>query len=119
LIVNSTDINLKVAITDADNNNDEIIDTDYQYRVLNGSTWTSWASVPPLIDINLGSVPAGNYTVSMEVKNMYGITQEQIEIQYDPPGDGKPFVSGYSTIFIAIAIFMGISFLIFKNRMKK
>ena len=122
LIVNSTDIDLKVAITAADNNNDEIIDTDYQYRVLNGSTWTSWASVPPLIDIDLGSVPAGNYMISMEVKNMYGITQEQIELQYDPSGNGgedSPEIPGYSTLLISIAFLIGISFLIFKNRKRK
>jgi hypothetical protein len=119
LNVNSTDIALKVAIIAADNNNNGVIDTDYQYRVLNGSTWTSWASIPPLIDIDLGSVPAGNYTVSMEVKNMYGITQEQIEIQYDPPGDGEEPIPGYSTILISIALFIGVSFLIHKYRKKE
>lgn len=121
LTVNVTDIDLKVAITYADNNNDGMIDTAYEYRIFYNSTWSSWAAVPPLIDFDLGSVPAGNYIVLMEVKNMYGITQEQIEIEYEPPGDGdgKPFVPGYPTLFIAIAIFMGISFLILKNRMKK
>ncbi|MFX1281710.1 MAG: hypothetical protein ACFFA3_20330 [Promethearchaeota archaeon] len=119
LIVNSTDIDLKAAITDADNNNDGITDTEYQYRIFYGSTWTSWAAVPPLIDFNLGSVSAGNYTVTMEVKNMYGTTQEQIEIQYEPLGNGEPPIAGYSTILIAIVIFVGVSFLIFKNRMKR
>ncbi len=119
LIVNSTEIALKVDITDADNNNNGTIDTDYQYRVLNGSTWTSWVTIPNLINIDLGSVSAGNYTVLMEVKNMYGITQEQIEVQYVPPSEGEPPIPGYSTLFIAIAVFMGISFLIFKHRMKK
>ena len=120
LIVNSTDIALKVTIAAADNNNDETIDTDYQYRVVKGSTGTSWALIPPLIDIDLGLVSAGNYMVSMEVKNMYGTTQEQIEIQYDPPGDGdSPEIPGYSIILISIAFLIGVSFLIFKNRMRK
>ncbi|MFX0030275.1 MAG: hypothetical protein ACFE8B_13775 [Candidatus Hermodarchaeota archaeon] len=121
LVVNSTDIDLKVDITDADNNNDGVIDTDYQYRALNGSTWTSWASIPPLININLGSVSAGNYTITMEVKNMYGTTQEQIEIQYQPPGDGdgEPPIPGYSPILLSIAILIGVSSLILKNRVKK
>lgn len=121
LVVNSTDTDLKVAITDADNDNDGVTDTDYLYRMFYGSTWTSWAENTTLIDFNLGSVPAGNYTVILEVKNMYGITQEQIEIQYAPPqegDDGSPEIPGYSIILISIALFLGVSFLIHKNRKK-
>jgi len=121
LNVNSTDTDLKVAITDADNNNDEVTDTDYLYRIFYNSTWTSWAAIPTLIDFNLGSVPAGNYTVTMEIKNMYGVTQEQIEIQYiplDEGDDGSPKIPGYSIILISIAFFTGASFLIHKNRKK-
>jgi len=118
LIVNSTDTDLKVATTDADNNNDGVTDTDYLYRIFYGSTWTSWAAIPTLIDFDLGSVPAGNYTVTVEVKNMYGVTQEQIEIQYAPPeegDDGSPEIPGYSIILISIALFTGASFLIHKS----
>jgi len=120
LIVDSTDTDLKVAITDADNNNDGVIDTDYLYRLFYGSTWTTWAAIPTLIDFDLGSVPAGNYTVTLEVKNMYGVTQEQIEIQYEPPEDGEtPKIPGYSIILISIALLIGLSFMIHKNRKKR
>ncbi|MFX1569347.1 MAG: hypothetical protein ACFFCV_13375, partial [Promethearchaeota archaeon] len=37
LAVNSTDLTLVVDITDADNNNDGVIDTDYEYRIYNGT----------------------------------------------------------------------------------
>ncbi len=119
LNVDSTDTDLKVVITDADNNNDGVNDRDYLYRIFYNSTWTSWAPIPPLIDFDLGSVPAGNYTVSCEVKNMYGVTQEQIEIQYEPPEEGKtPKIPGYSIILISIALLIGVSFMINKNRKK-
>ena len=119
LIVDSTDTDLKVAITDADNNNNGVIDTDYLYRLFYGSTWTTWAAIPTLIDFDLGSVPAGNYSVTIEVKNMYGITQEQIEIQYEPSEDGEtPKIPGYSIILISIALLIGVSFVIHKNRKK-
>jgi len=121
LIVNSTDTDLKVAITDADNDNDGVTDTDSLYRMFYGSYWTSWGAIPTLIDFDLGSVPAGNYTVIIEVKNMYGVTQEQIEIQYVPPEEGNggpPEIPGYSIILISIALFIGVSFLIYKNRKK-
>lgn len=121
LTVNVKDVDLKVSINDVDNNNDGITDADYQYRIFYGSTWTSWSAITTLIDFDLGSVTAGNYTVIMEVKNMYGTTQEQIEIQYEQSGDGdkKPPILGYSTILITIAILIGVSFLILKNRVKK
>ncbi|MFX1346956.1 MAG: hypothetical protein ACFFAI_17825 [Promethearchaeota archaeon] len=121
LTVNSTDTDLKVTITDADNNNDGIIDTDYLYRLFYNSMWTSWTTIPTLIDFDLGSVPAGSYTVILEVKNMYGVTQEQIEIQYIPPEEGNggsPTIPGFSIILISIASILGISFFIHKNRKK-
>ncbi|GAH95939.1 unnamed protein product, partial [marine sediment metagenome] len=33
------------------------------------------------------SAPAGNYTLTVEVKSMYGITQEQIEVEYTPSSE--------------------------------
>jgi len=120
LAVNSTDFKLVVDITDADNNNDGIIDTDYQYRIYNGTGWTAWAAIPTTIDYSLGSVATGNYSITMNVKNMYGITSKIIQIQYTAPsGDGgTPEIPGYSIILISIALLLGISFLIQKNRKK-
>jgi len=56
LTVNSTDIKLNISYTNADNNNDGVIDTDYLFRILNGSTWTAWAAIPSLLDWDLGDV---------------------------------------------------------------
>ncbi len=118
LIVNSTDADLKIAITDADNNNDGAVDTDYLYRIFFGSTWTSWMTIPPLIDFDLGSVSAGNYIVIMEVKNMYGVTQEQITIQYTPSetptdGDGEA-ISGYPIYLVSIVAMVGVLIMIYR-----
>lgn len=119
LIVNSTTFILDIVITAADNNNDGMTDTDYLMRHLQGSTWTSWGTPPNHLLWNLGpSATAGNYTITIEVKNMYGVTQEQIEVQYDPPGDTDNGIPGFSIILIPIALLLGISFLIHKNRKK-
>ena len=121
LAVNSTDLKLIVDTTDADNNNDKVIDADYQYRIYNGTVWTAWAAIPPLINYDLGPVAAGNYDITMEVKNMYGVASHQIQIQYTPPGDGDggiPAIPGYSIVLISIALLIGVSFLIQKNRKK-
>ena len=119
LNVNSTDLKLVVDITDADNNNDGIIDTDYQYRIYNGAVWTAWAAIPSVIDYSLGSVSDGNYDITMEVKNMYGVTSKQIQVQYTAPsGNGTPPIPGYSIVITSIALLIGISFLIQKNRKK-
>jgi hypothetical protein len=120
LVVNSTNFVLDIDIAPADNNNDGVTDTDYLMRHLQGSTWTSWGTPPSQLLWGLGlSAPAGNYTITIEIKNMYGVTQEQIEVQYEPSSEAEPPIPGYPTLFIAFAIFIGISFLIFKNRMKK
>ena len=52
---------------------------------------------------------------------MYAITQEQIQLQYDPSGNGgedSPEIPGYSTLLISIALFIGVSLLIHKYRKK-
>ncbi len=114
-----------VDITDADNNNDQIVDTDYQYRIYNGTSWTAWAAIPATIPYDLGNVTTGNYDITMEVKNMYGVSSEQIQIQYTAPsddgdGDGEPpEIPGYSVILTSIALLLGVSFLIQKNRKNK
>ncbi len=122
LAVNSTDLTFVVDITDADNNNDGTIDTDYQYRIYNGTSWTAWAVIPATIDYSLGTVPTGNYDITMEVKNMYGVASDQIQIQYTAPsgdGDGEtPPIPGYSVVITSIALLLGITFIIQKNRKK-
>ena len=117
LDITSPNIKLDVNITDADNNNDGDTDTDYLYRIFDGSTWSNWTTIPALIDYDLGSVPSGNYDIIIEVKNMYGITQEQITIEYTapPPDNG---ISGYSTMLIAILLFFSASIILFRHRKK-
>ncbi|MFX1570904.1 MAG: hypothetical protein ACFFCV_21400, partial [Promethearchaeota archaeon] len=106
---------------DADNNNDGVIDTDYEYRIYNGTSWTAWAVIPATIDYDLGNVTTGNYDITMEVKNMYGISSHQIQIQYTVPdgngGNGEPpEIMGYSIVLTSIALLLGVSFLIQRNR---
>jgi len=120
LIFNSTDFKIETTIIDADNNNDGVTDTDYLFRILNGSTWTSWAAPVSLLDWDLGSVAAGNYTITMEVKNMYGVTSEQITIEYDPPAvvtDGG-FVSGYPIFLVSMIVILGIIIVTYRYRKK-
>jgi len=120
LAVNSTDLTLVVDITDADNNNDGTIDTDYQYRIYNGTAWTTWATIPATIAYSLGSVADGNYDITMEVKNMYGVSSDQIQIQYTTPngGGGAPEIPGYSIVLSSMVILLGVSFLIQRTRKK-
>jgi len=121
LTINSTDFKIATTITDADNNNDGVTDTDYLYRILNGSTWTSWAAPTSLLDWDLGSVAAGNYTITMEVKNMYGVTQEEITIEYIPPAvstDGDGFVSGYPIFLVSMVAILGIIIITYRYRKK-
>ncbi|KKL93837.1 hypothetical protein LCGC14_1870710 [marine sediment metagenome] len=117
LDITSSNIKLKVNITDVDNNNNGVIDTDYQYRILINSAWTNWTTLPALIDYNLSSIPSGSHQITVEVKNMYGITQEQIIVQYTapPPDNG---ISGYSTMLIAILLFFSASIILFRHRKK-
>jgi len=121
LTFNSTDFKIETTITDADNNNDGVTDTDYLFRILNGSTWTSWAAPTSLLDWDLGSVAAGNYTITMEVKNMYGVTQEEVIFEYIPPAvstDGDELISGYPIFLVSMVAIMGISVIIYRYRKK-
>lgn len=125
LSVNSTDFKLNITITDADNNNDELIDTDYQYRIQNGSTWSAWASPPSQLDWDLGAVADGNYDITMEVKNMYGVTSDMITIQYTAPtgdgdgdGDGDEIIPSYPIAIISLVAIFGVSFIVLKQRKK-
>ncbi len=119
LTFNSTDFKIETTITDADNNNDGVTDTDYLFRILNGSTWTSWAAPTSLLDWDLGSVAAGNYTVTMEVKNMYGVTQEEIIIEYIPPAvNGDELISGYPIFLVSMVAILGIIIITYRHRKK-
>ncbi len=99
LDINSADIKFNVSIIEVDNNNDGTTDTDYQYRILIGSTWTNWTTLTGLIDYDLRGIPSGVHQITLEVKNMYGTTQEQITIQYTPPPTTEG-IPGYSTMLI-------------------
>jgi len=123
LSVNTTDFKLNITITDADNNNDGIVDTDYQYRIQNGSTWSAWASPPSQLDWDLGAVADGSYPITMEVKNMYGVTQQQITIQYTAPGgdddgDGEEAIPSYPIAIISLVAIFSVSLIILKHRKK-
>ncbi len=118
LDINSTDIKLNVSITDADNNNDKTTDTDYLYRILIGSTWTNWTILPALIDYDLSSIPPGAHQITIEVKNMYGVTQEQISIQYTAPTITPGTIPGYSTILIVGILALGVSIIMFRYHRK-
>ena len=106
LDVNSTSFKLNITITDADNNNDGSIDTNYLFRILNGSAWSTWASPPNILDWDLGLVPAGNYSITIEVKNMYGVTQEQLTIQYTPSETTS--INGFPIYLVVIVAMLGV-----------
>ena len=112
LNVSSISIKLDVNITDADNNNDGVTDTDYQYRVKIVSIWSNWTVLSGLIDYDISGVPGGSHQITLEVKNMYGITQEQITIHYTAP----PQIPGFSVLLTAIVLFIGVSFSLLKHR---
>ena len=119
LTTNTTEIKLIANITDVDNNNDKVIDTDYLYRIYNGTDYTTWAPVTSVIDYDLGSVPSGSYELTMEVKNMYGVVDESITIQYTaPPGDGDEIIPSYPIAIITLMAIFGVSFIVLKQRKK-
>ena len=68
-----------------------------------------------LIDYDLSSVPKGAHQITLEVKNMYGKTQDLITIQYTPPSGGEA-ISGYSTLIITMVLLLGVSFTVFKYK---
>jgi len=117
LKVNSTDINLNITITNTDNNNDGQVDNDYLIRILNGTDYCEWMEPLGLINWSLNDTIAGNYTIIIEVKNMYGITQKQIEIEYTPIDSKNEVIAGYS--IISITFFIPFWMLILIYRLKK
>ncbi|MBY8989414.1 MAG: hypothetical protein KGD58_01560 [Candidatus Lokiarchaeota archaeon] len=114
--VTSTQISLDLTIPTADNNNDGLPDTDYQYRVFEDGVWSNWNVVTSFINYDLGSVPAGNYTLTVEVKNMYGITQEQIEVEYIPSSSDA--IPGFSAVLILVILGFSVTILLNKYRKK-
>ena len=116
LEIDTKEIKLNITISDSDNNNDGEIDTDYLYRILNGSIWTDWASPTDQVDLNLGDISGGDYVITMEIKNMYGITQEQITITYTPPEEG--IISSYPFSVISIVFVLCVSIIIISVRKK-
>jgi len=120
LIVNSTEFKLNISITDVDNNNDGEIDTDYLFRIQNGTEWSDWTTVPNLLDWDLGSVEEGSYEITVEIKNMYGISQEEITINYVPPeepGDRDEIIPGYP-LFLVLTIITLISSILIRKKYK-
>jgi len=122
LSATSTDFKLNITITDADTNNDGDIDTAYQYRIQNGSTWSAWASPPSQLDWDLGAVADGNYDITVEVKNMYGVASDAITIQYTAPGGdgdgGEELIPSYPIAIISLVAIFSISLIILKHRKK-
>ena len=123
LTTHTTEIKLIANITDADNNNDGMIDTDYSYHIYNGTDWSAWAPVTSVIDYDLGSVVNGNYELTMEVKNMYGVVDESITIQYtgqEEDGDGEGIIPGYPIAIISLVAIFSVSIIILikRNRVK-
>lgn len=121
LTVTSTDFKLDITVNAADNNNDDVVDTAYQYRILNGSVWSGWTAPTSQLDWDLASVASGNYVITMEVKNMYGVTQKQITIQYTAPGgdgDGAGGIPSYPIAIISLVAILGISLIILRQRKK-
>jgi len=119
LTIDTKDFKLNITINNADNNNNGIIDTDYLYRVFNGTGWTTWAPIPNLIDFDLGSdaIEAG-YGITIEVKNMYGVTQEQILVYYNLPDETSETISGYLIFLVSIIAMLGVSVIIYKYHKK-
>ena len=115
---NTTEIKLITNIADADNNNDGMIDTDYSYRIYNGTYWTAWAPVTSVIDYDLGSVVNGSYELTMEVKNMYGVVDESITIHYigEEEGDGEGMIPSYPIVIISLVAIVSVSIIILRKR---
>jgi len=118
LKVNSTVIKLNMTIADIDSNNDGEVDNDYLFRILNSTGWTEWMEPSGFIICSLNSSKAGNYTIFTEVKNMYGTTQQQIEITYNPLHSKNGGISGYPIILLLLFIPFGALVIIFKIKKK-
>jgi len=118
LELDTTDLTLNMTITDADNNNDQETDMDYLYRIHNGTGWTDWAAPTSQIDCEIAATTAGDYDILIEVKNMYGTTQEQISITYTPPGDGDDIIPSYPIAIISLVALFSVSLIILKQSKK-
>ena len=118
LELDTTDLTLNMTITDADNNNNQETDTDYLYRIHNGTGWTDWAAPTSQIDCEIAATTAGDYDILIEVKNMYGTTQEQITITYTPPGDGDDIIPSYPIAIISLVALFSVSLIILKQSKK-
>ncbi len=116
-LFSSPNIKLNIDIEDSDNNNDGIIDSEYSYRMYYNHEWSNWSNIPTFIDWNLGNVTEGAYNVIIEVKNMYGISNDEILINYNP-SEEIGSISGYSTILFTISIIC-ISLLLLYKKYKK
>ena len=110
----TTEIKLIANISDADNNNDKVIDTDYLYRIYNGTDWTTWAPITSLIDYDLGSIVDGDYDITMEVKNMYGVASDMITIQYTAPTE--EIIPSYPIGIICLVAIFSVSIIILTKR---
>ena len=109
---------VNVTINDADNNNDGVIDDDYLYRIFVDNQWTDWVTPTNQINWTLSGSDAGNYTMLIEIKNMYGITQEEITIEYAPLVTDLPAISGYSIITMIFCFALGVLIILIRNRRK-
>ena len=107
---------VNVTINDADNNNDGFIDDDYLYRIFIDSQWTDWAIPTNQVNWTLSGSEPGNYTISIEIKNMYGITQEEITIEYAPLVTDLPAISGYSIMTVIFCFALGVLIILIRNR---
>ncbi|MHA1749377.1 MAG: hypothetical protein ACTSYF_12125 [Promethearchaeota archaeon] len=116
LIFENKSVIVNVTINDADNNNDEVIDDDYLYRIFIDNQWTDWAIPINQINWTLSGTETGNYTISIEIRNMYGITQEEITIEYAPLVPDLPSIPGYSIITVIFGFTLGILILLVRNR---
>ena len=89
------------------------------YRIFLGTGWTTWAPIPTQIDFDLGldAIEAG-YEIKIEVKNMYGVSQEQILVYYDISGEPSETISGFPNFAVSIIFLLGVSIVIYRHRKK-
>lgn len=118
LTTDTPEIRLIADIVDADNNNDNITDTDYSFRTFNGTDWLPWAPMTSVIVFNMGSMPSGEYDIPIIIKNMYGSTTEELTIQYTAPRDGEEAIPSYSLLIISLISLVGVSIIFHITRKK-
>lgn len=114
LDITSPSVKLNISITDADNNNNGEIDTDFQYRTRrNGTLWSLWTTPSPQINFTLGDIDAGDFDISIELKNMYGFSQGVLSLTYDPPETAA--IPSYSTVLILSVLFFSVTIIILQS----